>query len=83
MCVLDNFMTAELRYRITTAFKRQEYPFGEKCKCGSEAKEVEFLRSLLSVCLTFLLGPAYTFSSELSLETSAGKIQHPSYKFNR
>lgn len=33
-------------------------PVSEMFKCGSEAKEVEFLRSLHSVCLTLLMGPS-------------------------
>lgn len=38
---------------------RSQQPLG--CKSGSEAKEVEFLRSLHSVCLTFLMGLSLHF----------------------
>lgn len=46
---------------ISTAFWN---PIGAKCKCGSEAKEVEFLRNRPSVCLTLLMGPGFTFSPD-------------------
>lgn len=50
--MLDNLIT----FRISTTFRGQRVLIGAKCKSGSEAKEVEFLRSLHSVCLTFLMG---------------------------
>lgn len=65
-CKLDS---RQLTSELTTTFRDQRILLGAKCKSGSEAKEVEFLRRLHSVCLTFLMRPTYIF-----LRTITGNI---------
>ena len=58
-------------------FRDQRILLGAKCKSGSEAKEVEFLRRLHSVCLTFLMRADLPFPQNYHWKHLLEKVSRP------